>query len=64
MFKLGFLQLCKASLIFKSSVELALSVILKERELYELKHVVVECRLLKIWDLLSFLIYFLILVLK
>ena len=31
-FKLGFLQLiCKASLIFKSNLELALSVILKER---------------------------------
>ena len=34
---LGFLQLiCKASLIFNSNLELALSVILKERELYEL----------------------------
>ena len=34
-FKLGFLQLiCKASLIFKSNLELALSIILKERELY------------------------------
>ena len=33
-FKLGFLQLiCKATLIFKSNLELALSVILKEREL-------------------------------
>ena len=31
-FKLGFLQLiCKASLIFKSNLELALSVILKQR---------------------------------
>ena len=31
-FKLGFLQLiCKASLIFKSNLELALSIILKER---------------------------------
>ena len=38
-FKLGFLQLiCKASLIFKSNLELALSVILKQRELYESKH--------------------------
>ena len=56
-FKLGFLQLiCKASLIFKSNLELALSIILKQRELYELKHVVMECRSLKIWDLLSFLI--------
>ena len=55
-FKLGFLQLiCKASLIFKSNLELALSVILKERELYESKHVAVKCRCLKIWELLSFL---------
>ena len=64
-FKLGFLQLiCKASLIFKSNLELALSIILKQRELYESKHVVVECRCLKIWDLLSFLICSSILVLK
>ena len=35
-FKLGFFQLiCKASLIFKSNLELASSIILKERELYE-----------------------------
>ena len=48
-YKLGFLQLiCKASLIFKSNLELALSVILKQRELYETKHVTVECRCLKI----------------
>ena len=34
-FKLGFIQLmCKASLIFKSNLELALSVILKEKENY------------------------------
>ena len=34
-FKLGFLQLmCKASLIFNSNLELALQVILKQRELY------------------------------
>ena len=47
-FKLGFLQLiCKAFLIFKSNLELALSIILKQRELYESKHVVVECRCLK-----------------
>ena len=46
-FKLGFLQLiCKASLIFKSNLELALSIILKQRELYESKHVAVECRCL------------------
>ena len=48
-FKLGFLQLiCKASLIFKSNLELTLSIILKQRELYESKHVAVECRCLKI----------------
>ena len=35
-FKLGFLQLiCKASLIFQSNLESALSITLKERELYE-----------------------------
>ena len=63
--KLGFVQLvCKASLIFMSNLELALSMILKERELYESKHVVEECRCLKICDLLSFLICSLILVLK
>ena len=46
-FKLGFLHLIyKASLIFKSNLELALSVILKERELYESKHIAVECRCL------------------
>ena len=62
---LGFLQLiCKASLIFKSNLELALSIILKQRELYKAKHVVVECRCLKIWDLLSFLICSSILVLN
>ena len=47
-FKLGFLQLiCKASLIFKSNLELALSIILKQRELYQSKHVSEECRCLK-----------------
>ena len=65
VFKLGFLQLmCKASLIFKSNLELTFSIILKERELYESKHVVVERRSLKIWDFLSFLICSSILVLK
>ena len=64
-FKLGFVQLmCKASLIFKSNLELALPIILKERELYESKQAVVECKCLKIWDLLSFLICSSILVLK
>ena len=48
MILLGCLQLiCKAFLIFKSNLELALSFILKERELYESKHVAVECRCLK-----------------
>ena len=48
-FKLGFLQLiCTATLIFKSNLELALSIILKEKELYESKHVTVECRCLKL----------------
>ena len=48
-FKLGFLQLiCKVSLIFKLNSELALSIILKKRELYESKYVAVECRCLKI----------------
>ena len=48
-FKLGFLQLiCTASLIFKSNLQLALSIILKEKELHESKHVAVECRCLKL----------------
>ena len=35
VFKLGLIKLiCKASLIFKSNLELLLSIILKERELY------------------------------
>ena len=61
-FKLGFLPfICKVSLIFKSSLELALSIILKQRKS---KHVAVECRCFQIWDLLSFLIGFSILALK
>ena len=64
-FKLGLLQLIwKTYLIFKSNLELALSIILKQRELYESKHVAVECRCLKIWDLLFLLICSSILVLK
>ena len=48
-FKLGFLQLiCKASLIFKSNLDLVLSMFLKQRELYESRHVAVECRCLKL----------------
>ena len=39
--------ICKASLIFKSNLELALSISLKQRELYESKHVSEECRCLK-----------------
>ena len=55
-FMLGFPQLiCKASLIFKSNLESAVSIILKQRELYEPKHPSEECRYSKIWDLLSFL---------
>ena len=65
VFKLGFLQLiCKALLILKSNLELALLIIIKERKLYELKHVAVECRCLKIYNLLSFLVCSSILVLK
>ena len=64
-FKLGFLHLiCKDCLIFKSNLELALSVILKQRQLYESKQVSEECRFLQIWDLLSILICSSILVLK
>ena len=65
VFMLGFLQLiCKASLILKSNLKFALSIILKQRELYKLKHVGVECRCIKIWDLISFLICSTMLVLK
>ena len=64
-FKLGFVQLiCKASLISKSNSESGLSIILKERELYESKGVMVGCRCLKICNLLYFLICSSILVLK
>ena len=58
------INIFKASLIFKSNLELALTIVLKEKELYESEHVMVECRCLKIWDLLSFLICFSILVLN
>ena len=62
-FKLGFLQLiCKASLIIMSDLELALSIILKERQSLKSRHVAVEWRCFKIWDLLSILICFSILV--
>ena len=48
-FRFGFIQLiCKVSLIFKSNLELALSIFLKQRELYESKYLAVECRCLKI----------------
>ena len=57
-FKLGFFQLiCEASLIFKSNLELTLTIILKHRGLYESKHVAVECRCLKVRDFVSFLIW-------
>ena len=47
-FKLAFIQLmCKASSIFKSNLELALSIISKERELYKSKHTMMQCRCLK-----------------
>ena len=50
VFMLGFLQLIyKTSLIFKSNLELALSIILKQRELYESNHVAVECRCYLFW---------------
>ena len=65
VFKLDFLQLiCNSSLIFKWNLELALSIILKQRGSYESKYVAVECRCLKTWDLFSFLICSSILVLK
>ena len=64
-FKLGVLQLiCQASLNFKSNLELALLIILKQWKLYESKYAAVECRCLKIWDLLSLFICSSILVLK
>ena len=64
-FMLGFLQLIRQdSLIFKSNLELVLSIILKQRELYGSKHAAVDCRCLKVSDLLSFLIFFSILFLK
>ena len=47
-FKLGFLQLICNGSLRKPNLELALSNILNERELYESKHVAVECRCLKI----------------
>ena len=53
---LSFLQLiCKVPLTFKSNLKLGLSIILKQWELYESKHPAVECRCLKMWDLLSLL---------
>ena len=56
-FKLGLRQvICKASLFFKSNLVLVLSITLKQRELYEPRHVGVECRCLKVWDFLSFFI--------
>ena len=49
-FKVSFLQLiCKASLILKLNLELALSVILKERELHESRYAVVDSRCLNVF---------------
>ena len=54
-FRLGFFQLiCKASLTFRSSFELASSIILKQSELYESKYVPIECKSLEIWDFYLF----------
>ena len=46
--QLAQVNLYTASLIFKLNLQLALSIILKQRELYESSHVVVECRCLNI----------------
>ena len=46
-----FVVIFKSSLICKTKLELALSVTLKQKKLYQSKHVVEECRCLKIWDL-------------
>ena len=43
-----FQLICKASLIFKSKLEFALAINLKERELCESKHFVVKCGCLKL----------------
>ena len=42
--------MCKASLIFQSNIELALSVILKERKLYDSKTCCGGAEMFKIWD--------------
>ena len=39
--------MCKASLIFKSNLELVLPIILKESKLHESTHVAVECKMFK-----------------
>ena len=52
VFKLGSLQLiCKASLIFKSSLELGLSIILKQKELYD-QSMFKNMRLVILFDML------------
>ena len=54
--KLGFVQLiCKIYLISKWNLESALSIIFKERELWESKHAAVECRYLKVGTCRPFL---------
>ena len=45
--------MCKASLMFKSDLQLALPITLKEWEFYDSQYAVVECRRLEIWELLS-----------
>ena len=47
--------ICRSYLICKLNLELAILIFLKERELYESKHVALECRCSKVWDLSSFL---------
>ena len=49
--------ICRSYLICKLNLELAVLIFLKERELYQSKHVALECRCLKVWHLSSFLFY-------
>ena len=52
---LSFFQLiCKASLTFTLNLELPLSIILKQRKLYESDHDAVECKCLKYETCYSF----------
>ena len=54
-FALRLSLVCRSYLICKLNLELAILIVLKERELYESKHVALECRGSKVWDLSSFL---------